>query len=162
MAKYINLEDAKGKFEFYTKDMLGSWIAAMLDSLPTIEISENCIDREWILNKTESGFNKLGEDYDINYMQRDIEDAPSVIPQVPNEDAISREMVSKRLAELWETEHPEKSYDKWLKIASEWCDYFPSVIPKRSCYRCGLREDCEDSTERKPKEGAKMKGADDE
>ena len=28
-----------------------------------------------------------------------------------------------------------------------------SVIPKRSCYRCGLREDCEDSTERKPKEG---------
>lgn len=29
----------------------------------------------------------------------------------------------------------------------------PSVIPKRSCYRCGLREDCGDSTERKPREG---------
>lgn len=29
----------------------------------------------------------------------------------------------------------------------------PPVIPKRSCYRCGLREDCEDSTERKSKEG---------
>lgn len=38
MAKHINLEDAKGKFEFCTKDMLGSWLAAMLDSLPTINI----------------------------------------------------------------------------------------------------------------------------
>lgn len=43
MAKHINLEDAKGKFEFYTKDLLGSWIAAMLDGLPTIDIV-HCVE----------------------------------------------------------------------------------------------------------------------
>lgn len=60
---------------------------------PTIEVSEDCISRKRLFDKAECGFDKLGEDYDINYMLRDIKNAPS-------------------------------------------------VLPKRSCYRCGLREDC--------------------
>ena len=49
---------------------------------------------------------------------------------------------------------------EWVKgICENMLGYIedaPSVVPKRSCYRCGLREDCEDSTERKPKEGVWM------
>lgn len=60
------------------------------------------------------------------------------------EDAISREWLKKWMFTEW---------DGSQLTAFKMTDFAPSVLPKRSCYRCGLREDCEDSTERKPKEG---------
>ena len=54
------------------------WI---VDRQPTIEVSEDCISRKWLFDKAECGFDKLGEDYDINHMLRDIKNAPSVVPK---------------------------------------------------------------------------------
>ena len=48
-----------------------------INSLPTIEVSEDCISRKWLFDKAEFEFDKLGEDYDINLMLRDIKNAPS-------------------------------------------------------------------------------------
>ena len=70
-----------------------------------------------------------------------------------SEDCISRKWLEENKQvvihtndEWGETEINEYIY--WEDVENA-----PSVIPKRSCYRCGLREDCEDSTERKPREG---------
>lgn len=69
---------------------------------------------------------------DFDCYKRMIESLPTI---EISEDCISRDMVAKRLAELWETEHPEKSYDEWLEIANKWCDYFPpSVVPTTEQY----------------------------
>ena len=95
MSKYIKLEDAirninlevTGRKE-YTGDMKANLFFA-LDDLPTIEVSEDCISREWLRNmfglseKTRkwggdhSGYNTMM----LYEIQDYIEDAPSVVPK---------------------------------------------------------------------------------
>lgn len=91
----------------------------------------------------------LGINIGIEKMHDIIKHAPRAVPQVPSEDCISRKWLFDKaecgfdkLAEYYDINHMLRD----IKDA-------PSVMPKRSCYRCGLREDCEDSTERKPKQG---------
>lgn len=52
-----------------------------LSDLPTIEVSEDAISRKWIMSRIESEYLKWLEDYDIDQILGDIEDAPSVIPK---------------------------------------------------------------------------------
>lgn len=67
-----------------------------------------------------------------------------------SEDCISRLQVLELLNAMIAVDSTNAKV--YAKVFSQIKDA-PSVLPKRSCYRCGLREDCEDSTERKPKEG---------
>lgn len=101
MQIYDDEHEEWGKWQGTIEDLLNQWTEQGCPS--TIEVSEDCISREWVKGICE---NMLDEEM-LGHMLGYIEDAPS-------------------------------------------------VVPKRSCYRCGLREDCEDSTERKPKEGVWM------
>ena len=139
---------------------------------PKAKVSEDCISREWVQNK----LTEYVKDYALNeldswqntiveWIATDIEDAPSVVPSITEdrdtqvldnwqvhhrnttsavEDCISREYI---LSKVYDMDNDNLVVD--LKDIED----APSVLPKRSCYRCGLREDCEDSTERKPIEG---------
>ena len=83
MSKYVKLEDAihninlevTGRKE-YTGDMKANLFFA-LDDLPTIEVSEDCISREWVKGICEA---MLDEEM-LGHMLGYIEDAPSVIPK---------------------------------------------------------------------------------
>lgn len=74
-----------------------------------------------------------------------------------SEDAISREYLEEQ---YWQTLIPKEVINTDIELGinigitkmHENIKNAPSVLPRRSCYRCGFREDCEDSTERKPKE----------
>lgn len=108
--------------------------------------------------KAEDVINKVAEYISIDYSreERAREDAELLFADLPtievSEDCISRK---------WLEEHKEViSYkNEWYETEIDECVFWknienaPSVLPKRPYYRCGLREDCEDSTERKPKEG---------
>lgn len=75
-------------------------------------------------------FGVVGKNITCGELKRAIERLPAL---EVDEDCISRKMVAKRLAELWETEHPEKSFYEWLEIANKWCEYFPpSAAPSRA------------------------------
>lgn len=85
MSKYYKAEDvdyairmkyAEEKNE--ERDEVISEICRLISDLPSIEVSEDCISRKWIYDKADSEYDKLGEDYDINHMLRDIKNAPSV------------------------------------------------------------------------------------
>lgn len=78
MSKHIELEDAIKKVEEHILPDFRGKVRKILSALPTIEVSEDCISRKWLFDKAESNFDELGEDYDINYMLRDIKNAPSV------------------------------------------------------------------------------------
>lgn len=120
-----------------------------LRSLPTIEVSDDCISRKWLLDKAEYGFDKLGEDYDINHMLRDIKTAPSVVPKArpiemhldvtddvvdraveqiraEGEDCISREWVYNELTKVTAVTPTQ------IDMLSDFTDiikYAPSVVP---------------------------------
>ena len=100
MIKYIKLEDAidaRCPVEYIWEDCIdcplndsgiepckmGKW----LKSLPTLEVSEDCISRDWVLNR----LTKYQKDYALNelddwqntvveWITTDIENAPSVVP----------------------------------------------------------------------------------
>lgn len=68
-------------------------------------------------------------------------------------DAISREYLEK---EYWQTLIPKETVNTDVELGinigiekmHNVIKDAPNVLPKRSCYRCGLREDCADSTVR--------------
>ena len=104
MSKYIKLEDAIKKIERVQGVICGTTLFA---DLPTIEVSEDCISREWLVNR----FKDIVEHYemrirrakrygkkttydtsgqigcwkdeiaDYKYFIREIEKAPSVVPK---------------------------------------------------------------------------------
>ena len=119
MSKYIDKDELwerlkKHMVHHIVTNTLFNTIKAVIDGMPTIEVSEDCISREVAID--------IIKNYDFEfpeYMERFVTEL---------RDAMKKDLVED------------------IRTA-------PSVIPKRSCYRCGLREDCEDSTERKPKEG---------
>lgn len=88
MRKYIDAERLNMEWQtlkpFGVTDTMIENLKWIVDRQPTIEVSEDCISRKWLFNKAECGFDKLGEDYDINHMLRDIKDAPSVVPTNEN------------------------------------------------------------------------------
>lgn len=115
MSKYIKLEDASKVLENTIRIMQGfeENLETSLADLPTIEVSEDAISREYIM-----GYAFATESFDLPVVSvRDIEDAPSVAPQVPSEDCVDRYSV---LAEL-----DPRSYE--YKVVKE----LPSVIPKQ-------------------------------
>ena len=65
-------------------------IRKILEKQQSIEVCEDCISRKWLFDKAECGFDKLGEDYDINHMLRDIKNAPSVVPTVRKNRQVER------------------------------------------------------------------------
>ena len=100
MSKYIKLEDAieaynqavtllvKSEMEefnlgYFTECSFNTTqiklIARMIESLPTIEVSEDCISREQVYRAIIT----CGEvDNDLNHLYKVIENEPSVVPQV--------------------------------------------------------------------------------
>ena len=80
MSKYIKLEDLMEIIKIQTYDTAGRTIFLnSINSLPTIEVSEDAISRKWITSRIRSEYLKWLEDYDIDQILGDIEDAPSVI-----------------------------------------------------------------------------------
>lgn len=181
MSKYIKLEDAieaiEDKIADYIPTLYGRYreipleLRVALERLPTIEpieengifkgikppieVSEDCISRAYAIEV----LSHIKEDEQwrtecIDNEIRLIKLLPSVVPQVPSEDCISRKALLERkykAKDIFDTE-----YEDWFVFVPTIEDA-PSVVPKRSCYRCGLREDCEDSTERESKEGEWIK-----
>ena len=82
MSKYIKLEDAISLFG-RSGEYHADAIVDMLFFLPTIEVSEDCISREYILGEafTSDEYNGETKSFDLPVVSvRDIEDAPSVVP----------------------------------------------------------------------------------
>ena len=99
MSKYIKLEDAIGcecPFMEIYEDCIncplyngGSEVCEMgkwLKSLPTIEVSEDCISREWVKGICEA---MLDEEM-LGHMLGHIEDAPSVVPSCQKNRKVER------------------------------------------------------------------------
>lgn len=70
----------------------------ILSNLPTIEVSEDCISREYILGEAfmSDEYNRETKSFDLPVVSvRDIENAPSVVPTADNlsavEDAMKKE-----------------------------------------------------------------------
>lgn len=114
---------------------------------------------------TECSFNTT----QLKLIARKIEDAPSVVPQVPKEDAISRKGIKIRLGKRF-SDDPRRI----MEIVKETVDDAPSVIPQPKegewvedeygiphCSECN----CINNTVYRnycPNCGSRMKGADDE
>ena len=94
MSKYYKVEDVidtlaeQWHFEAtidcpYAADDIEEWkqnARELYAELPTIEVSEDCISRKAIISRIESERSEWGEDYDVEQILGDIEDAPSVVP----------------------------------------------------------------------------------
>ena len=116
MSKYIKLEDAI--YTLYSGFVSKSVIEDKLKGLPTIEVSEDAISREYIVKEL-----KTTKEFYLSAWEG--------FSNMDDKDKARCDELNSCIATVINA---------------------PSVIPKRSCYRCGLREDCENSTERKPKE----------
>lgn len=139
MSKYYKAEDVIRKraedladtsyWEYGNPKNVDDWIEVAemeFKDLPTIEVSE---DNSIRIIENECFRDDLSQEIK-DYLFSDLRHKLYHEQVEVSEDCISREKVAKRLAELWETEHPERNFDEWLKIANEWCDYFPpSVAP---------------------------------
>ena len=99
--KYYKAEDViraiaeqlcwEARTEYGDKFTTEDWLEEAEDyvsDLPTIEVSEDCISRDWVLNR----LTKYQKDYALNelddwqntvveWITTDIEDAPSVVPK---------------------------------------------------------------------------------
>lgn len=132
MSKYINLNAAiRILWELGMPLCDYESYAKQLESLPTIEVSEDCISKHdiwkiiednayWVRyneNSTEKGMTLTGINQALN-------ECPPVIPTVPSEDCISREQVR---AELDYISYAEKDP---ITIAKRIVDNAPSVVPK--------------------------------
>lgn len=80
MQIYDDEHEEWGVWNGTIKELLDQWTEQGCP--PIIEVSEDCISRKWLFDKAESNFDELGEDYDINFMLRDIKNAPSVVPKL--------------------------------------------------------------------------------
>lgn len=91
MSKYIKLEDAihnlnmvvVGRTE-YTEKMKADLFFA-IDNLPTIEVSEDAISREWVLEKMLAEAEHYNDEVKHGYHNCEliVYDAPSVVPNRP-------------------------------------------------------------------------------
>ena len=52
----------------------------MIESLPTIEVSEDCISREWVLEEYQKGKEKIGSSEFFAELMWLVKNAPSVVP----------------------------------------------------------------------------------
>lgn len=55
-------------------------IARMIANLPAIKVNEDCISRKWIADKIICKCFELNDNYDVQQILEDINNAPSVIP----------------------------------------------------------------------------------
>lgn len=78
MSKYIRLDEATDLFRGIDATMTGSFVADTLESLPTIEVSEDCISREQVRAKLD--YISYAEKDPISIAKRIVDDAPSVLP----------------------------------------------------------------------------------
>ena len=172
MSKYIKQDDV---FELARTGVLvnnGSFesVCKYIGSLPTIEVSEDCISREYLEEQlqqiediTAMVHIDLGEDpYDeaeeivlpIRTVKKIFKNAPSVIPQVPNEDAISKAYFEQKIEnQIMTVEKDEEYWQGWnnaLDKVIELVEDAPSVVPTteneiklcRNCDNAYLYQDC--------------------
>ena len=127
MSRYINLEEATDLFRGIDATMVGSFVADTLESLLTIEVSEDAISREEVYRAIIT----CGEvDNDLNHLYEVIENFPSVIPK-PKEGE-------------WVIEEKESIYGKKIRLTCSECgDVFnvtEAAFPyERYCRYCGSR-----------------------
>ena len=123
MSKYIKLEDAihninlevVGRKE-YTGDMKANLFFA-LDDLPTIEVSEDCISREYILGEAfmSDEYNRETKSFDLPVVSvRDIEDAPSVVPTTEQSSMVGEWIVADDESILFTV-----PFTEWIKLFCE-------------------------------------------
>ena len=84
MSKYIKLEDALERAKSGTNNY---YICKAIESLPTIEVSEDCISRERLISFIDAGHlrNPNEKCYSENDVVELIKNAPSVVPCCDNE-----------------------------------------------------------------------------
>ena len=108
--------------------------------LPTIEVSEDCISREYILGEAFASdeYNRETKSFDLPVVSvRDIEDAPSVVPSCQKNRQV------------------ERAEGEWYRQTTDHFDYWEYS-------ECGMGVGLDDIKNYCPNCGAKMKGADNE
>ena len=145
MSKYIDydaIDYRNDRLHDKSEEFLNGvmYIAQRIGEAATIEVSEDCISREWVLQmlttyeKDRSSANELDEWQNrvVEWIEMDIEDAPSVVP--------SREE------------------GEWIRVSAD--KYVQHAYHHYRCSACG--EDTIGEPNYCPNCGAKMKGVDDE
>lgn len=197
MSKYIKLEDAidalysgfvtKSVIEDKLKDLPTievsdkadrpfEYLEGFEDGKASVEVSEDCIDRKKLIEQIYKDSEGHEGWYGDTWKFIDtIELAQSVIPQVPSEDAISREWVKEAIKKYGET-YGTGTTMYLEQIAPKFIDEAPSVIPQPKegewidtgigkeevyddlyvCSKCGSMEFFSNYC---PNCGSKMKGA---
>ena len=102
MSRYINLDEA---IEHTNQLYHGYEVEAWLESLPTIEVSEDCISREWVLKAIDA--EDVGTPDEMWRPAREyvemIKHAPSVVPTVRKTRQVERAEGEWQLVNhLWE------------------------------------------------------------
>lgn len=130
MSKYIKLEDAEkaaGGASMFNGRVFVENVLARLADLPTIEVSEDCISRANLIQDLRKDAERVEmEEFANDTVWRTIGNAPSVISQVPSEDAISREQVL-NLYKEWQPRLATNVYEFGLEL-----EKLPSVIPTQN------------------------------
>ena len=114
------------------------------DGRKSVEVSEDCISREDAVNALIAHFipqTYTGDDVDyaLKLARKIIDNAPSVIPQVPNEDCISRaDLIESFLADNECKREEAKACMCSLDLMLELIENAPSVVPRLD------KEDLED------------------
>lgn len=156
MSKYVKIEDAMEVHKHFARNgKLAGNIIEEYNNLPTIEVkggdledailltkdaySDLCLKASQVSGKAECD-NCIWNTCNYNKIDWEV-----------SEDCIGREYLEE---EYWQTLIPKEAVNTDVELGinigiekmHNVIKDAPNVLPKRSCYRCGLREDCADST----------------
>ena len=134
VAQYI-MTDAKRENPYVCGDIEDyiEFTEAILADLPTIEVSEDCISREYLLSKVyEMDNDNLVVDL------KDIENAPSVVPRLDKEDLEDiYEHISESYIEGYMDGHAEGEWIDTEVFNENNDDHYISAWQSARCSNCG-------------------------
>ena len=125
MSKYINQKQllmSLSDWQFGSQDDDRLWetiekVINSIESLPTIEVSEDCISREYILGEAfmSDEYNRETKSFDLPVVSvRDIEDAPSVVPTTEQSSMVGEWIVADDESILFTV-----PFTEWIKLFCE-------------------------------------------
>ena len=114
MNKYIKLEDALNVYRLKPIIKNGTTTGVRyptpeetmndLSELPTIEVSEDCISREWVLEEFENGKEKISKSEYFDELMWLVKHAPSVVPSGTNVECYARNCEKNKNGKCEETD----------------------------------------------------------